>query len=62
MTPNKKKAAPAGTGAASDTAQDTQNHTIRPRLKAAIVLLALWGLLPVAVAEWLIQRGGLRHV
>lgn len=34
----------------------------RPRLKAAIVQLAVWGVLPVTLAEWLIQRGGLRHV
>ena len=62
MTPNKKKAAPAGTGTASNTAHDSQNNTIRPRIKAAIVRLALWGLLPVKLAEWLIQHGGLRHV
>jgi hypothetical protein len=26
-------------------------------IKAAIVTLALWGLLPVALADWLINRG-----
>lgn len=31
------------------------------RIKAAIVTLVLWGLLPVAVAEWIIHRGGLRN-
>ena len=36
--------------------------SIRPRIKAAIVRLALWGLLPVNLSEWLIQLGGLRHV
>lgn len=37
-------------------------NVLRPHIKAAIVRLALWGVLPAAVAEWLIQRGGLRHV
>lgn len=41
---------------------DSRNHSIRSRIKAAIVRLALWGLLPPKLAEWLIQRGGLRHV
>lgn len=62
MTPKKKKAAPGfGTRAASNISC-SRNHSIRPRIKAAIVRLALWGLLPVKLAEWLIQRGGLRHV
>jgi len=42
--------------------QPSRNHIIRPFIKMAIVRLALWGLLPVELAEWLIQRGGLRHV
>lgn len=33
--------------------------TIRSRMKISIVRLALWGLLPVKLAEWLIQRGKL---
>lgn len=62
MAPNKKKAAAGfGTRAASKN-QSGRNHSIRPRIKAGIVRLALWGLLPVKLAEWLIQRGGLRHV
>lgn len=60
MTSNRKKAAPAGTGTASNTAHDSRNNTILPRIKAVIVRLALWGVLSVAVAEWLIQRGGLK--
>lgn len=44
------------------TKHSGRNLRIRPRIKAAIVRLALWGVLPVIVAEWLIQRGGLRHV
>jgi hypothetical protein len=39
-----------------------KNNSIRPRAKAVIVRLALWGVLSVKVAEWLIRRGGLRHV
>lgn len=62
MTPNKKKAAVGfGTLAASKKLSG-RNHNIRPHIKAAIVRLALWGVLPFKLAEWLIQRGGLRHV
>jgi len=32
------------------------------RIKAVVVTLALWGLLPAKVASWLIQQGGLRDV
>lgn len=32
---------------------------IHSRIKAAIVRLALWGLIPEALATWFIQRGGL---
>ena len=43
------------------TSKSTCNCTgLASRLKAAIVNLALWGLLPMAVAEWIIHRGGLR--
>lgn len=62
MTPKKKKAAAGfGTRAASKNSS-RRNHSILSCIKAAIVRLALWGLLPVRLAEWLIQRGGLRHV
>jgi hypothetical protein len=37
-----------------------RNH-IRSRIKEAIMRLALWGILPAAVAHWLIRAGGLRH-
>jgi len=30
------------------------------RMKALIVTLALWGWLPVGIADWLINRGELR--
>ena len=29
--------------------------------KSSIIKLALWGLLPTKLANWLIQRGGLSH-
>lgn len=54
----KRKPAP---GANRETglsdASDCANHTpIRTRLKAAIVNLAVWGLIPAGLATWLIQR------
>lgn len=61
MTANKKKAATNfGTRAASNN-RAGRDCDIRRRIKAAIVRLALWGVLPVAVAEWLIHRGVMRH-
>lgn len=45
------------------TSKSTCNSTgLAARIKAVIVTLALWGLLPVAVADWLINLGGLRDV
>jgi hypothetical protein len=44
--------------------QTTSKHkptSLGSWLKATIVTLALRGLLPQAVASWLIRRGGLRH-
>jgi hypothetical protein len=42
------------------TSKSTCNSTgLGPRVKAAIVTLALWGLLPVVVADWIIHPGGL---
>lgn len=44
------------------TSNITRNSTgLASRIKAAIVTLALWGLLPVTVADWIIRRGGLRN-
>ncbi len=59
MTPHKKQAA---VGFGPLVASKSQHYGIHPRIKAAIVWLALRRVLPVAVAGWLIQRGGLRHV
>jgi len=33
----------------------------RQRVKAAIVRLAVLGILPVCVAEWIIRKGGMKH-
>lgn len=37
----------------------TNVSRVQSRIKAAIVWLAVWGLIPAAIAAWLIQRGGL---
>ena len=39
---------------------DSTNHPIDPlsRVKEAIINLALWGIVPVKVADWLIQQAG----
>lgn len=57
----KEKPAPGGNRAAGyGDASTCVNHTpIRSRLKAVIVSLAVWGLIPAALGTWLIQRGGL---
>ncbi|MBT3046003.1 MAG: hypothetical protein KME53_03535 [Candidatus Thiodiazotropha sp. (ex Clathrolucina costata)] len=45
------------------TSKHTCNFTgLVARVKGFIVTLALWGLLPVAVADWLINLGGQRDV
>lgn len=55
----KTKAAGLDTRAASK-ATDCCNSTAT-RIKALIVRLALWGWLPLGLAMWLIQQGGLRN-
>ncbi|MCK9381959.1 MAG: hypothetical protein M0P95_12975 [Sulfuritalea sp.] len=46
---------------ATPKTSDNRNHTPAAScIKTLIVRLALWGLLPVVLADWLIQRGGLR--
>jgi hypothetical protein len=43
------------------TSKRTCNSTgLGPRVKGCIVTLALWRLIPVAVADWIIHPGGLR--
>jgi hypothetical protein len=57
----KKKAARVGTSTASDTAFGNRNPTpIHYSIKAVIVRLAVWGVIPASFATWLIQRGGLK--
>ena len=42
-----------------DTSERTHNSTgLAARVKGFIVSLALWGLLPVELADWLIHLGG----
>jgi hypothetical protein len=45
------------------TTPKTSNHTRRitglvALIKAGLVILALWGLLPIAAADWLMHLGG----
>jgi len=62
MTTNRKGRAGCNQ-ATLKTSKRTTNFTgLAAHIKAVIVTLALWGLLPVAVADWLINLGGLRNV
>ena len=46
---------------ATPKTSDSRNPTpIHSGIKAAIVRLAVWGLIPTSFATWLIQRGGLK--
>ena len=61
MTTNRKGRAGCNQQATLKTSKRTHNFTgFAARIKAIIFALALWGLLPVAVADWLINLGGLR--
>lgn len=58
----KTKGRAGGHQATPNTSTSTCNFTgIVSRLKATIVTLAVWGIVPMRLASWLIQRGGLRH-
>jgi hypothetical protein len=59
MEKSKTKAAGLVTQAAYQNVQ-SNDKPIQSRIKAAIVALACWGLLPISIANWIIQRGGLR--
>lgn len=62
MTTNRKGRA-GWHQATPKTAKSTSNSTgLAARIKGLIITLALWSLLPVAVADWLIKLGGLRDV
>ena len=58
---NKKTNAAAGIGSRAANEKACQDSSIRSRTKAAIVWLGSHGVLPFALTDWLIQRGGLRH-
>jgi hypothetical protein len=66
MRPNVKT--PPGGVASGETGEEgnleansSKQGTMRARIKDVIVRIALAGLLPFAVADWLIQRAGLSH-
>lgn len=61
MVDKKKAAEGFGTPAASNKLSSLK-HSIRTTVKAAIVRFALRRVVSPAVAEWLIRKGGLRHV
>lgn len=46
---------------ATPKASDSRNPTpIHSSIKAAILRLAVWGVVPAGFATWLIERGGLK--
>jgi hypothetical protein len=59
MEKSKTKAAGLVTQAAYQSAY-ANSKPIKSRIKVAIVTLACWGLMPISIANWIIQRGGLR--
>ena len=58
---NKKKAAWHSAAASKKNKDFKTNYSVRAIPKIAIVRLAIWGVIPASLAQWLIQRGGLRH-
>lgn len=63
--PTKGNAPPGRTerGAESSEAGNLKSNrtTTRGRIKTFIVRSALWGLIPLRLGDWLVQRGGFRH-
>jgi hypothetical protein len=58
MTTNRKGRDRLASGATLKTSKHTCNFTgLAVRVKGLIVTLALWGWLPVGLADWLIHRG-----
>jgi hypothetical protein len=47
----------ASTRFSQDIGETMKPNKIRGWLKSRIVAAALWGFLPIKLAEWLIQRG-----
>ena len=66
MIEKSKAASPPKAGRPEKTASTTgieiiNSRHFRQRIKRIIVWMAVWGLIPLRVAEWLIQHGGLAH-
>ena len=66
MIEKSKAASPPKAGRPEKTASKTKINLIssryfRQRIQRIIVWMAVWGLIPLRVAEWLIQHGGLAH-
>ena len=66
MIKKSKAAFPSRAGRLEKTASTTEMRLInsrylREQIKRIIVWMAVWGLIPVWIAEWLIQHGGLKH-
>lgn len=55
-----KKKGRRGGDRPSPQSSDGRNFSTRSWIKAVIVRMALWGLIPACFATWLIQRGGLK--
>lgn len=45
--------------ASNYAAKNSAPHGIKQHAKRLIVSMALWGLLPIKAADWIIRRGGL---
>ena len=39
----------------------TNTHNFKAKLKEVIVQIACYGLIPLAMADWMIQVGGMNH-
>lgn len=66
MVKKSKAAFPSKAGRPEKTAYTTRLKHINSRhfrqvIKRIIVWMGVWGLIPIWVAEWLIQHGGLTH-
>lgn len=58
---NKKKVSPGFGTQATSNKRVRQNHSASSNLKVRIVGLEMWGMLPIALGEWLIHRWTVRH-
>lgn len=55
------KAGTLGKAASTTGAKRTKNRRFRQRIKAIICWLGVRGVLPVAIVEWIIRKGGMKH-